>query len=81
MKKVTITLPDEQAAAIEQIRRRRGLSRSRVVQQAIAMSLAEQEKARAVRRYEEGYRKHPEASEATAYAKATAATLARERWP
>ena len=80
MKKVTITLPDAQAAAIEQIRRQRGLSRSRVVQQAIALSLAEQEKERAIRRYEEGYRKHPEKMEAMAYAKATASVLTKERW-
>jgi metal-responsive CopG/Arc/MetJ family transcriptional regulator len=80
MKKVTITLPDAQAAAIERIRRQRGLSRSRVVQQAIALSFAAQEKERAIRRYEEGYRKHPEKMEAIAYAKATASVLTKERW-
>ena len=80
MRRVTISIPEAQAAAIEEIRRRKGISRSRVVQEAIALTLAEQEKARAVRRYEEGYRKRPETTEALAYAKATAATMAKERW-
>jgi len=81
MKRVTISLPDAQAAAVEEMRRRRGLSRSRVVQEAIALALAQEEKARAVRQYEEGYRRHPEsAAEASAFARATAATLRKERW-
>jgi len=80
MRRVTISIPEAQAAAIEEIRRRKGISRSRVVQEAIALTLAEQEKARAIRRYEEGYRKRPETTEALAYAKATAATMAKERW-
>ena len=80
MRRVTISIPEAQAAAIEEIRRRKGISRSRVVQEAIAFTLAEQEKARAVRRYEEGYRKRPETTEALAYAKATAATMSKERW-
>ncbi len=80
MRRVTISIPEAQAAAIEEIRRRKGISRSRVVQEAIALTLAEQEKARAVRRYEAGYRKRPEATEALASAKATAATMSKERW-
>ena len=80
MRRVTISIPEAQAAAIEEIRRRKGISRSRVVQEAIALALAEQEKARAVRRYEEGYRRRAETTEALAYAKATAATMAKERW-
>jgi len=80
MKRVTISLPEDQAAAIEEIRRRRRLSRSRVVQEAIALALAERGKARAVRQYEEGYRRHPESAEASAFARATAETMRRERW-
>jgi metal-responsive CopG/Arc/MetJ family transcriptional regulator len=80
MKKVTISLPDEQAEAIEQIRRKRGVSRSRVVQQAIALTLVEEEMARAIHRYEEGYRRQPERAEAIAFAKVAARVLAKERW-
>ena len=80
MRRVTISIPEAQAAAIEEIRRRKGISRSRVVQEAIAFTLAQQEKDRAVRRYAEGYRKRPETTEALAYTKATAATMSKERW-
>ncbi len=80
MRRVTITIPDEQAAAVEQIRRRKGISRSRVIQEALALTLAEDDKARAVRRYVEGYRKRPETSDATAFAQAAATVLAKERW-
>ncbi len=80
MRRIRITIPDDQAAAVEQIRRRRGVSRSRVVQDALALTLAEEEKARAVRRYVEGYRRRPETGEATAFARAATAVLAEERW-
>lgn len=80
MKRITITLPDEQVAAIEEIRRRHRIPRSRVVQQAIALSLAQRQRAEEVRRYEEGYRKKPEGDDSEAYARATAEVLKRERW-
>lgn len=81
MKKVAISLPDEQAEAIERIRRKRRIPRSRVVQQAIAYYLAEQGLLAAAREYEEGYRRKPEdAAEAEAYGAATAAVLPEESW-
>ena len=52
MRRITITLPDEQVAAIEEIRRRHRIPRSRVVQQAIALSLAQRREAEEIRRYE-----------------------------
>lgn len=58
MNKVIIRLPDEEVAAIEQIRRRR----------------------RAIRRYEEAYRRHPERAEAAAFAKVAVCVLGKERW-
>jgi hypothetical protein len=51
-----------------------------VVQQAIALALAEEEMARAIHRYEEGYRRQPERAEAIAFAKVAARVLAKERW-
>lgn len=81
MRKVAITLPDDQARAIEDIRRKKRLPRSRVIQQAIAYYLAEQDIRGAVREYEEGYRHHPEnAAEAAAFGTATAAVLTPEEW-
>ncbi len=81
MRKVTITLPDDQAKAIEDIRRKKRLPRSRVIQQAIAYYLQEQGTRGAVREYEEGYRRYPEdAAEAEAFGTATAAVLTPEDW-
>jgi metal-responsive CopG/Arc/MetJ family transcriptional regulator len=80
MKKVAISLPDEQAAAIEQIRRRERIPRSRVIQRAIAFYLLERGRHAAIRAYEEGYRRHPEGAEAEAYAQATAEVLGPEEW-
>lgn len=81
MKKVAISLPDDQAEAIERIRRKRRIPRSRVIQQAVAYYLAEQGIYAAVREYEEGYRRRPEdAAEAGAFGTATAAVLPEEEW-
>lgn len=80
MKKVGISLPDDQAEAIERIRRKRRIPRSRVVQEAIATYLEGQGESDAVRRYIEGYRRRPEGNEARAYAKAAAMVLGSEDW-
>ncbi len=80
MKKVAITLPDSQAEAIEQIRRKSRLPRSRVIQQAIALYLSAGGYFRAIRAYERGYERRPEGSEAEGLAKATAGILPREDW-
>lgn len=81
MKKVAISLPDAQADAIEQIRRKERIPRSRVIQRAIAVYLAEQGRHRAVRAYEDGYRKRPErADEVEALGKAAAGSLEPEDW-
>ncbi len=80
MKRVAISLPDEQAAAIEQIRQRKRIPRSRVIQQAITVYLAQQGRTKAIRLYEEGYRRKPEGVEAMAFAAAAAAVLPKEDW-
>ncbi len=80
MKRVAISLPDAQADAIEEIRRRERIPRSRVIQRAIAVYLSEQGRHRASRAYEEGYRRKPEGTEAEALARATAGVLGEEDW-
>ena len=79
MKKVAISLPDDQAQAIERIRRRARVPRSRVIQQAIALYLEAGGNSKKVRAYEAGYAR-PEGIEAEAFAKATAAILSHEDW-
>jgi len=80
MRKIIITLPDDQAKAIEQIRRKRRVPRSRVIQEAVASYLAEQEYSLKVRAYIEGYRKYPEGREAEAYVRMAAEVLEPEDW-
>lgn len=81
MKKIAISLPDDQAKSIEELRRKRKVPRSRVIQQAVALYLAEQERDNAVRAYVEGYRRKPERpTEAIGLARAAAAVLGEEDW-
>lgn len=82
MKKIAISLPDHQADAIEKIRRKARIPRSRVIQQAIALYLAEGRHAQKVRAYEDAYTQKPEREEADAqaFARATAAVLSDEDW-
>lgn len=81
MKKLAITLPEDQLKAIEEIRRKKRIPRSRVIQQAVSQYLAIQTEFGAAREYEEGYRRQPEtAAEVEAYAAATSAVLGGEEW-
>lgn len=80
MKKFAISLPDHQAAAVEKIRRKMRIPRSRVIQSAIDRYLAWEGFSDEIRRYAEGYRRKPERAEAVGYAKAAASVLARETW-
>lgn len=80
MKRIAISLPDRQADAIERIRRRERIPRSRVIQSAIARYLAEEGYLDDARRYEEGYRRRPERGEAEAFARAAVGVLSGEEW-
>jgi metal-responsive CopG/Arc/MetJ family transcriptional regulator len=80
MRRFAISLPDGQARLIERLRHARGISRSRLIQRAIDLYLAEAGRVETVRRYEEGYRRRPERVESRAFALAAAATLGVEDW-
>jgi predicted transcriptional regulator len=81
MTRMTITLPGDHARAIERIRRRRRLPRSRVIQEAVAHYLSTQAQQKAVRAYERGYLRKPErAADAEAAALAAAEVLEPEDW-
>ncbi|MGH2348896.1 MAG: ribbon-helix-helix protein, CopG family [bacterium] len=81
MKKIAITLPEDQAKAIEAIRRKKRLPRSRIIQHAVARYLAEEGLVAAVREYEEAYRRIPEdVAEAEAYGAAASEVLSEEDW-
>ena len=81
MKKLAITLSEDQLRAIEAIRRKKRVPRSRVIQHAVSQYLAIQTEFGAAREYEEGYRHQPEtAADVEVYAAATSAVLVREEW-
>lgn len=81
MKKLAITLSAEQAEAIEKIRRRRRVPRSRVIQEAVARFLELEGVSSLAQSYEAGYRRVPEdVKEAQALATAGAAVLPIEDW-
>ena len=81
MTRITITLPGDHARAIDLIRRRRRLPRSRVIQEAVAHYLGTHAEQKAVRAYEQGYLRKPErAADAEAAALAAAEVLGPEDW-
>lgn len=81
MIKIAITIPEDQARAIERMRRSQRIPRSRVIQQALEFYLSARARQEAIRAYERGYRRKPEpAAEAEAAAKAAAEVLGKENW-
>ena len=81
MTKVAITLPADQFAAIERIRRQHRQPRSHIIQQAVAAYLSQQGLKDLLDAYEQGYRRKPESlQEADAYAHAAAEVLGSEEW-
>lgn len=82
MKKIAITISDHQAEAIERIRDRRGVPRSRIIQQALDQYLASHEAIEtADDEYEAGYRAKPERlTEVEAFARTAAEVLTPEEW-
>ena len=59
MKKIAITLTEEQAAGVEKLRRRRRVPRSRVIQEAVSRYLESEGASSLVQAYETGYRRLP----------------------
>ena len=81
MTKIAITIPEAQMQAIESIRRRQRIPRSRVIQHAVSFFLAHTDLSEDVRAYEAGYRRKPEPEHALdTYAHAAAEVLGREDW-
>jgi metal-responsive CopG/Arc/MetJ family transcriptional regulator len=80
MKRWAISVPDDLADAMERLRRKERIPRSRLVQRAIALYLSQRGRYEANRAYEEGYRRHPEGAETEAYTQAAAEVLTVEDW-
>lgn len=79
--KVAISISDEDFSVIEAIRKKERRTRSGVITEAIRLLRDKEEKARLIRLYEEGYRKHPETlPEIKAYEQAAFEVLSPEDW-
>ena len=76
--KIAVTVPAELHRAVEAARRRRGRSRSAVVQDALRQWLRHEAQAELVREYEAGYRRRPEGRREIDAAMATAIGLLRD---
>ena len=81
MRKIAVTIPDEQMRTLERVRRQRRLPRSRIVQHALGYYFAQTGLAEDVKAYEENYRRKPErVADAQSYARAAAEFLESEDW-
>jgi len=81
MRKIVITLPNHLAQAIDDMCHRQRIPRSRIVQEAVAQFLEQEDEAEAVLAYIQGYRRKPESTEeAEGFAKATTKVLEPEDW-
>ena len=81
MTKITITIPEAELRALESIRRRQRIPRSRLIQHAVSFYLGHTDLSEDVRAYEKGYRRQPEQERTLdAYARAAAEVLGREEW-
>lgn len=79
--KVAITIPREQFARVERVRRGRRQTRSRVIAEALQTWLDRSQESEDVRRYVESYRRQPEGSpEARAWSRLGLARLAHAGW-
>lgn len=79
--KVAITLDEDLLRASEALRRRTRESRSGLISRALRRLLAEEERQKAVQRYIEAYREHPESADDVAEAERfAAAALSAVPW-
>ena len=63
IKKIAISLPQEDFEKMEKARKKLGLNRSKFIDNVIKFWLKYQEKQELIRQYEEGYKKYPETEE------------------
>jgi metal-responsive CopG/Arc/MetJ family transcriptional regulator len=70
--KIALSLPDDLFREVERIRKKRGKTRSALVQEALRLWLRRDTEAALVREWEEGYRRLPESAAEIAAAETTA---------
>jgi metal-responsive CopG/Arc/MetJ family transcriptional regulator len=79
--KFAVSLPDKEFKELEKYRKKRGVSRSGLVLEAIRLWKDTKEKERLVKNYEEGYRKIPEnLHDIEGWEKASLNTFSQGNW-
>jgi metal-responsive CopG/Arc/MetJ family transcriptional regulator len=79
--KFAISIPDEEFKELEALRKKKGVTRSKLILEAITLWKETKEKERLIRLYEEGYKKVPESLRHTeAWEKASFSVLSQEDW-
>jgi metal-responsive CopG/Arc/MetJ family transcriptional regulator len=79
--KFAISIPEREFRELEKIRKKEGLTRSRLVLEAITFWKSSREKEKLVRMYEEGYRRHPEkGSECSDWEKVSLEVFSEANW-
>ncbi|MDH7514019.1 MAG: ribbon-helix-helix protein, CopG family [Clostridiales bacterium] len=79
--KFAVSIPGNEFEELESLRKKRGLTRSSFIREAIRVWKETRERERMVRIYEEGYKRIPEnLSEIEAWEKASLSSFSREEW-
>jgi len=79
--KFAISIPDKEFKELEAFRRKKGVSRSKLILEAIKFWKEAKEKEKLVRIYEEGYKRVPEnLTNIEAWEKASLSALSQEEW-
>jgi hypothetical protein len=79
--KTAVSIPEEDYAIIERLRKKRKISRSAMFVELLHAGLASMESQRLTRQYVEGYLRHPEtADEVKSFEEASLASFSREDW-
>lgn len=79
--KFAISMPDKEFKELEIFRKKEGMSRSKIIVEAIRLWKERKEKNRLVRIYEEGYKRMPEnPSDVQAWEKASLSAFSQEEW-
>lgn len=79
--KFAISIPSNEFKELEAIRKKKGMSRSKIILEAIKLWKEEKERERLVKIYKEGYKRFPEnLMNIEAWEKASLSTFSHEEW-
>jgi len=79
--KFAISIPDKEFKELEAFRKEKGVTRSKLILEAITLWKETKERERLVRIYEEGYKRVPEnLRDSEAWEKASLGVLSQEDW-